>query len=141
MAVTFLAFIGLPWLFTSVAFHIQVVFSVLATCIGIALLTLFTGLHHYQRRLGPYLVANGDGIHLRHGRRITFEDFASFDVTRSWEPAGDNETKVSHLVLNSKAGERVEIIASVHHRSVATLKRSLDRQMQVLFGAATAVDG
>ena len=124
------AFIATIWFATAVPLEGKIASSVIGSAAGVTLAIFFVFFDRYEQRLGFYLAVDRDGVHLRHGLQVPLEDFAAFEVTRRWEPTGAGETLVAYLVLRTKGGEEVEILASVWAREVFELRQVLDENIR-----------
>lgn len=114
--------------------------SALGTVAGLTITTFLLLFDRYEQRLGPYVIVDREGVHLRHGFQVSLEDFAGFEVIRRWEPAGEGETSVGYLVVRTKSGQVFEILASVYPGEVYELKRVLDQNIRRMLAARSGTD-
>ena len=133
------AFIATIWFATAVPLEGKIALSVIGSAAGVTLAIFFVFFDRYEQRLGFYLAVDRDGVHLRHGLQVPLEDFAAFEVTRRWEPTGEGETPVAYLVLRTKGGEEVEILASVWAREVFELRQVLDENIRRILAAKSGI--
>lgn len=134
------AFIAAFWLATAVTLEAKIALSAVGSAAGMTLAIFFVFFDRYEQKLGFYLAVDRDGVHLRHGLQVPLEDFAAFEVTRRWEPTGEGETLVAYLVLRTKGGEEVEILASVCAREVFELRRVLDENISRILAAKSGTE-
>jgi hypothetical protein len=138
------AFISAVWLSSAIPLEGKIILSAVGVAAGVMLAAFFVLFDRSEQSRGSYLVVNREGIYLRHGFQVLLEDFAAFEVSRSWRPTGDGEALVASLVLRTKGGEQFEILASVCARDLFELKRVLEenisRILAVKSGAVSSGD-
>lgn len=134
------AIIVVAWLSPAVTAEAKIVLSALGTVAGVTITTVLLLFDRYEQQLGPYVSVDRDGVHLRHGLVVPFEEIAAFEVIRRWGPAGDGETWVGYLVLRTQGGEVIEILASVCPSEIYELKRILDQNISRLLAAKSTTD-
>jgi hypothetical protein len=129
-----LALIPALWLLGNTPFDFQVFFAAWCIVLSIVVHNFFRWVHRSEESLGPYIVLNENGIRLREGVKIEWEDFVSVEVFSQWD--GKLADEITSLIINCDSGDKITVMQTVYPKAFVKLKGQLDQAIDEIRRAA-----